>query len=526
MALIIKDRVQETSTTSGTGTLTLAGAVTGYQSFGSAIGNGNTTYYGVYETLTNNWEIGIGTVSVVSGVDYLARTTVLASSNAGSLVSFGGNQLAVWGDMPAAKGMYLDASGYATGYSLSNASFISPTNFVPTSAPSYAEGNVWFDSTFNGLAYQTDVNGVTIYPGQEVAIEVYNNSGSTIAQGSVVYLTGQHSSFPTIALAQANSLSTSNAVGLVQTAIANNSNGWINILGEISGLDTHSFTAGDTLYLSATTPGAIVNVQPTSPNYAVRIGFCTYSNPSNGIIFTSVRNTYVGTNNIVGQVPPANGGTGVNNGTNTLTWNASYSLNQSVASGAAPTFTGTNFSSIPNGALTNSSITINGTPVSLGGSTTVSVAAGGSNTQVQYNNSGAFAGSANMTFDGTSLTAGNLISTNGLYGKATFTGSYTDGIVVDYSSGNGRISVGTSDTLTFYNGGLATTTLGSFSTTGLLQAVGGFQAPSTGPFFLNATTVSANYTVPSNYNAHAAGKITINTGVTVTVSTGSRLVIV
>ena len=69
-------------------------------------------------------------------------------------------------------------------------------------------------------------------------------------------------------------------------------------------------------------------------------------------------------------VGPTWGGTGVNNGSNTLTLASSYTLNQSVASGASPTFVGTNFSSIPNGALINNSITINGTPVSLGGSYT------------------------------------------------------------------------------------------------------------------------------------------------------------
>ena len=69
------------------------------------------------------------------------------------------------------------------------------------------------------------------------------------------------------------------------------------------------------------------------------------------------------------------GGTGVNNGTNTLTWNASYSLNQSVASGAAPTFTGTNFTGIPNAGLTNSSITVNGTSIALGASGTITAAA-------------------------------------------------------------------------------------------------------------------------------------------------------
>jgi len=78
-----------------------------------------------------------------------------------------------------------------------------------------------------------------------------------------------------------------------------------------------------------------------------------------------------GTQITSGLVSPTNGGTGVNNGTNTLTWNASYTLNQSVASGAAPTFAGTNFSSIPNGALTNSTITVNGSTIALGGSATI-----------------------------------------------------------------------------------------------------------------------------------------------------------
>lgn len=78
-----------------------------------------------------------------------------------------------------------------------------------------------------------------------------------------------------------------------------------------------------------------------------------------------------GTQITSGLVSPTYGGTGVNNGSNTLTWNASYSLNQSVASGAAPTFTGTNFSAIPNAALSNSAITVNGTSISLGGSGTI-----------------------------------------------------------------------------------------------------------------------------------------------------------
>jgi len=83
MALVIADRVRETSTTTGTGTLTLDGAVSGFQTFSTAIGNTNTCYYTI--TLGADWEVGLGTVAAGT----LARTTILKSSNAGSAVNFG-----------------------------------------------------------------------------------------------------------------------------------------------------------------------------------------------------------------------------------------------------------------------------------------------------------------------------------------------------------------------------------------------------------------------------------------------------
>ena len=109
MALVVKDRVKESSTTSGTGTLTLAGAVTGFQAFSAALSNGDTTYYAIAESSTGAWEVGLGTYTT-SGTT-LARTTVLDSSNSGSAINLSGAGADVFITQPADKAAYFDASG-------------------------------------------------------------------------------------------------------------------------------------------------------------------------------------------------------------------------------------------------------------------------------------------------------------------------------------------------------------------------------------------------------------------------------
>jgi len=109
MAFILKDRVLETSVTTGTGTITLAGAVTDYQGFTSAIGAGNTTYYTIENPNTGEWEVGLGTV----GTNTLTRDTVLSSST-GSKVSFTAGTKNVFCDYPASKAVAFDANGNIT----------------------------------------------------------------------------------------------------------------------------------------------------------------------------------------------------------------------------------------------------------------------------------------------------------------------------------------------------------------------------------------------------------------------------
>ena len=115
MALVINDRVRETSTTSGTGTLNLAGAVTGFRTFVDGIGDGNTTYYAIFEEGTNSFEVGIGTVTDATP-DTLARDTVLSnSSGTTDKINFSGGTLSVFCTMPASKSVYLDSTGTPVG---------------------------------------------------------------------------------------------------------------------------------------------------------------------------------------------------------------------------------------------------------------------------------------------------------------------------------------------------------------------------------------------------------------------------
>ena len=107
MPLVVKDRVNETSTTTGTGTFTLAGAVTGFQTF-AAIGDGNTTYYTIVLQGGSEWEVGLGTYT--SSGTTLSRDTILSSSNSNNAVNFSAGTKNVFCDYPAPKAVYEDAT--------------------------------------------------------------------------------------------------------------------------------------------------------------------------------------------------------------------------------------------------------------------------------------------------------------------------------------------------------------------------------------------------------------------------------
>jgi hypothetical protein len=139
MALVLADRVKETTTTAGTGTVTLLGAATGFQSF-AIVGNGNTTYYAIAGQTSNEWEVGVGTYT--SSGTTLARTTVLSNS-AGtqpSALSFSAGTKDVFVTYPASYSVNSTNVGTSGQLLTSNGTGVAPTFQTSTAASkSYAQ---------------------------------------------------------------------------------------------------------------------------------------------------------------------------------------------------------------------------------------------------------------------------------------------------------------------------------------------------------------------------------------------------
>lgn len=190
MALVLKDRVKETTATTGTGTVTLAGAVAGFSSF-SVIGNGNTTYYAIVAQTPGEWEVGIGTYTA-SGTT-LARTTILASSNSNAAVNFSAGIKDVFVTYPADKSVNLDASGnvsalgtVASGTWQGSAVGVA---YGGTGQTSYIDGQILIGNTTGNTLTKTTLTagcGVTITNGAgSITIAASGGGGASPATPTV-----------------------------------------------------------------------------------------------------------------------------------------------------------------------------------------------------------------------------------------------------------------------------------------------------------------------------------------------------
>lgn len=184
-------------------------------------------------------------------------------------------------------------------------------------------------------------------PASTLLVQVRNTTGATLTKGTVVYISGATGQIPTVSKALATSDATSaQTQGLITADIANNSNGYVTIIGLVTDIDTSAYSDGQQLYLSTTTAGTMTGTKVYAPGHLVYVGVVTYAHPVHGKIQVKVQNGYEldELHNVSAQTP---------SNLQTIIYNSTTSLWES------------NF--IANGSLANSSLTVGSTAISLGG---------------------------------------------------------------------------------------------------------------------------------------------------------------
>lgn len=405
MALVVADRVQETTTTSGTGTLSLAGAVSGYQTFVSGVGSSNTTYYTIYDQSAQAWEIGIGTVT--SGAPAtLSRDTVLANSlGTTAKINLAGNVASVFCVYTAKKSVHLDAAGNAT-----------PLGTITSGTWQATPVGVAYGGT--GVTTSTGANSVVLRDGNgnivgvnnvEVGLTTTASAGGTTAltaaSTQIQILTGSLNQSYT--LPDATTLSN---VGVFYT-FSNASSGTLTIKdyagttlatiaqgGAAQALCINKSTVAGTwgvrVFASANTtwgnaalnyPGNITGANwqgtPIAYNYG-GTGLTTFSAANNALYSTSATTLAAGT------LPVAAGGTGATttptNGQLLIGNGTSYAVASLGTGTGISTTTGSGTLTINNTGVTSLAGTSPVTASASTGSVTVSLASGYGDTQNPY----------------------------------------------------------------------------------------------------------------------------------------------
>jgi hypothetical protein len=489
MAFILADRVKETASAPGTGTVTLLGAASGYQSFSAGIGASNTTYYTIADQTGTNWEVGYGTIG--AGGTTLARTTVLASSNSGLLVNFSSGTQDVWCDYPAQKAVSLDSAGAIRAGS-------NPyIDFEDGNGTTVAAGRMWYGASEGNWNLGMGGGNITQQVGEELFRYGKASSAITDSPLQLVYKTGVvgASGNITFAPAVAGITDADQIIGCATENIALNAFGRVTTYGIIHGITTNGTAYGETwadnddIYYNPTT-GGLTKTLPSAPNLKVLIGTVINagSGGSGSFIVKLGFATYLSRLSDV-QITSATGG-------QLLTYNqtGSYWKNTSLSAG-----TGISVTPTAGGAITvaNTGVTsVTGTApvVSSGGATpaiSMAAATGSVNGYLTSTDWTTF----NNKGSGT-VTAVSVTSANGFAG--TSSGGATPALTLSTSisgvlKGNGTaISAATSGT--DYSAGtsaLSTGILKSTTTTGALTIAVAADFPTLNQ---NTTGTAANVT--------------------------------
>jgi hypothetical protein len=478
MALVLADRVQENTTTSGTGPVTLAGAVFGFQTF-AVIGNGNTCYYAIVDG--GAWEVGIGTYSTTGPA--LARTTILSNSNGNtSPITLSGGTSSVFVTYPSGKSVNVDAS---TGVTLPGALTVAGTINTGSNAVvgGTLSGNQFFPTSSSGAQINSLRDGV---------VTVNVGTTGSIAKTFTFDINGNLS---------VNRLNQANT----NTAAAGG---------------TTTLTAASTYSQTLTGTGNQTFAMPDATTLTTGVAFVFNNNATGTLTLTNYAAATIGTitpGGAVELVLLANGTVGgtwdvhgflpenVTWGTNALalgstvitggTWNGG-TVQPPYGGTGLTTFTAANNALYSTGASTLTAGTL---PIAAGGTgNTTATTAFNALAPSQTSNSGKY-----LTTDGTNSSWATVVSLSNDTSTATniypLSAAATSGAASTLYTSNAKFLYKPS--------------------TGELQAS---EIAASNGLILNATTVSASYTIASGYNAFSVGPVTIGAGISVTISSGQR----
>jgi len=530
MALVLANRVQESATANTTVSFTLTGAVLGFQTF-AVIGDTNTTYYSATDT-SGNWEVGLGTYSTTGPT--LTRTTIYASSNGGTAETFV-NPVSVFVTYPSGKSVNLDGTGNV-------------------SALGTVTSGTWQGSTV-GVAYGG--TGVTTSSGansvmlrdanQNAAVNRLNQSNtSTTAAGGTTALTAASSYIHTLVgtggetytMPDATTLTTgvafvfnnmatgtltiqnyaAGAVGTIPTggagAVFLTDNSTVGGIWDIHAylpegvtFGTNAFNLGSSIVSGGTWQGGTIQ-----PGYG-GTGLTTFVGSNNALYSTGATTLTAGT------LPPAAGGTGAT---------------ATPTNGQLLIGNGTNFSVASLGTGTGISATTGSGTLTIDNTGVTSFSAGSTGLTPSTGTTGAvtLAGTLAIANGGTGQTTANAAFNALAPSQTSQSGKYltTDGTNTSWATA-GVTAVNDTSTTTNLYPLFAAATSGSLTTiyTGNAKLL---YKPSTGELnatvhrssngiHINSQTIAENYTIASGDNGLSAGPVTVNSGITVTVSSGS-----
>ena len=229
---------------------------------------------------------GDGSLSYSNGViTYTgpSATEVRAHLSAGTGVTYSGGAISIGQDVGTSADVTFDKLTV-------DSAIADHLDLIPQSPnPNKVRGRIFYDSAEEALSYYNSTADITVNVGQEFLIRVKNETGATITNGSLVYVTGSIAGVPTVAPARANSFTTYKAIGMATQDIVNNSVGFVTETGFVNDVNTGGFTEGATLYLSPDSAGVFTTTEPTGADFPYTVGWVITADSSAGRVL--VRNS-------------------------------------------------------------------------------------------------------------------------------------------------------------------------------------------------------------------------------------------